>query len=111
MRVVSPEKCAEILDQHADNIFKITAKLQVIIESFRIIGDGKEPEFDDFGIFATGIVEICQDAVKKLYECDLEDISNNLKLLSPDNDKILKQIAYLESIGIRDQSATIDLEE
>lgn len=111
MRVVSPEKCAKILNQHEANISKSTAKLQIIIECFKKMSDEDEPEFDDFSIFATGIMELCQDAVKKLYECDLRDISDNLKLLSPDHDKILKQIAYLESIGIRGESATIDLEE
>lgn len=111
MRVVSPEKCAEILNKHKDNIWKSMAKLQIIIECFKKMSDEDEPEFDDFGIFATGIVELCQDVVKKLYEYDLEYISNNLKLLSPDHDKILKQIAYLESIGIRGESATIDLED
>lgn len=111
MRVISPEKCANLLDQHFEVILKSTNKLQIIVEYFRQLNTDEDLKFDNLCAFAEGIQTLCKEIIENIWECDLNDISGNMKLLSPDQNKILKEIAYRESIGIRNESAAIELEE
>lgn len=110
MRVMSPEKCATILDQHEVAVQQSTAKLQIIIEFFNELADGGEHEFKNLSSLAVGIVTLCQEISDKLWECEISDICDSLKMLSPDQNKVIKHVAYLESIGIRGQSTAIELE-
>jgi len=110
MKVMRPEKCVELLEQHREVIHRSTAKLQIILEYFdELAGDSGEREFKNLGVFSQGIATICEEVIDGLWECEIDYIGENIKLYSPDPAKVINHVAYLKSIGIRDETTDIEL--
>ncbi len=113
MRVMSPEKCAEILKQHMEAVADSQAKLQIMVEYFEALCDGgEEREFNNLSLLARGLSLICGEIINNIENenCDIGAIENAIRLFSPDPLKVKKHVAYLRSIGIRTETPDIELE-
>jgi len=111
MRIMSPEKCGELLGKHVDVIQSSTAKLQVILEFFdKLSLDQDRHEFKDLAQFSEGVATICDEIIDGLWECEITDIIEHINLLSPDPVKVIKHVEYLKSIGIHTENTNIELE-
>lgn len=111
MKLMSPEKCTELLDQYNEMVLKNAAKLQVILEYFdEIACDPGERDYIDFASFSRGIAVICGEVVNDLCDCEIGRIVDSIGLFSPDPTKIKNHVAYLKSIGIDEKSAEIKFE-
>ena len=79
MRVMSPEKCAELLEQYMDVTWSSTAKLQIVRELFDEYGDGEERDFKDFSLLSQGVSTLCGEIIDRLNSFELNDIAEPLK--------------------------------
>jgi hypothetical protein len=110
MKMMSPEKCAELLEQYEGVTWSSVAKLQIIYEFFDDLGEGEERNFKDFSLLSRGVSELCGDIIDSLSHFEFDDIAGDIKLFSPDLLKVKARVAYLRSIGIRTETPDIELE-
>ncbi|MBN1662879.1 MAG: hypothetical protein JW943_04690 [Deltaproteobacteria bacterium] len=112
MKMMSPEKCAELIDRHQKDVFRCTSKLHLILEYFEEIASGiDEREFRSLPMLASGIVHICDEIIHDLEECDYYRIAADIRLFSPDIVKVAKRVECYRSMGITNETIKIEIED
>lgn len=112
MKVMSPERCLELLEQRREGMGKAQAKLQIMLEYFQELADGgEEREFENLSLLARGFWVICDEVITNIKEYVDDDIDDAIRVFSPDPLKVKEYVDYYRSIGIRNETLDIEFEK